>query len=133
MLIDKSCLLAENTELANPEHTVIDLGEKGMGTGGYINLFIEMVASAAGLTSATWKFYTAYDKDGTLEKTEILSTPLLTAEKLKKGYIFEVPIPITEQRYLILEIEKDGTATAGRYWAGLTTSEQFGHHNRAQN
>ena len=99
-----------------------------MGTGGYINLFIEMVEAATGVTSVTWKFYTAHDKEGTLEKTEILSTPLLSAETLKKGYIFEVPIPITQQRYLILEITKDGTATAGRYWAGLTTSEQFGHH-----
>ena len=132
MLIDKSNLFAQNTELANPEHTVLDLGERGMGTGGYINLFIEMVEGAAGVTSATWRFFTAHDKEGMLENTEILATPALPIERLKKGYIFEVPIPITEQRYLILEIEKDGTATAGRYWAGLTTSEQFGHHNRTQ-
>lgn len=132
MLIDKSCLFAENTELSDPEHVVIDLGERGMGTGGYINLFIEMVEAAAGVTSVTWRFYTAHDKEGTLEKTEIISTPALPVSRLKRGYIFEVPIPVTEQRYLILEIEKDGTATGGRYWAGLTTSEQFGWHNRSK-
>ncbi len=131
MLLDELNTLAKATTLASPEHLVIDLGPKGMGKGGDINFYIEMTVAAAGLTSCNWKLYVADDEDGTTNKNEILATPEFLLASLVKGFMFSTPIPDTSQRYLILELNVTGTATAGTYWAGLTSGHQYGYHNHS--
>ena len=129
MQLDIENTLAKNTSLISPEHKVIDLGCKGMGKGGDLNIFIGMTEAAAGITSCNWKFYLSDDEDGTINKTEVLATPEFQVATLNKGFTFMTTVPNTSQRYLSLETDKTGTATAGKYWSGFTRGQQYGYHN----
>ena len=130
MLLDVSCLFAQNLSLVDGVPTVLDMGEKGLGRVKGLNLFVEMSEAAAGLTSANFKLFLADDEEGAENKTEILATPEYTAAKMVKGFACQFEVPALDKRYLILEVDKTGTATAGKYWAGLTTAEQYAYHNR---
>ena len=129
MLLDAGSLFAKDQSIVDGTIEVIDLGVKGLGRGNGINFFMEISADVVGLTSATFRLFNADDEAGTQNKEEILVSPEYQEEKLTKGFSFIVELPATKKRYLILEIEKNGVATAGRYWAGLTGSEQYAAHN----
>ena len=129
MLLDVSSLFAQNISMVDGVPEVIDLGEKGLGRVRGLNLFVEISEEVAGLESASFHLYSADNTAGTENREEILVSPVCSREKLKRGFCYMAELPATVQRYLIFEVKKSGAATAGRYWAGLTGSEQYAAHN----
>ncbi len=131
MLLDVSSLFAKNISVVDGTPEVLDMGEKGIGRVRGLNLFVEISEAVAGATALTFKLYSAESEDGSA-KEEILVSPEYAVARLKRGFSFITELPAVTQRYLIFEVVADGVATAGRYWAGLTGSEQYAAHNRMQ-
>lgn len=129
MLLDVSSLFAKDLSIASGTPEVVYLGEKGLGRVRGISFFVEISEQVEGLNAVTFRLFTASDKAGKKDKEEILLSPAYTVNRLRKGFSFMVELPATQKPYLILEVEKDGAATAGKYWAGLTSSEQYAAHN----
>ncbi len=129
MLLDVSSLFAKDLNIVSGTPEVLYLGEKGLGHINGIRFFVEISEKVEGLNAVTFRLFAASDEAGTENKEEILLSPAYKVERLKKGFSFMIELPATQRPYLILEVEKDGTATAGKYWAGLTSSEQYAAHN----
>ncbi len=131
MLLDVSSLFAKNISVADGTPEVLDMGEKGIGRVRGLNLFVEISEAVAGATSLTFKLYAGASEDGS-DKEEIMVSPEYAVARLKQGFSFISELPAVTERYLFFEVVVDGVATAGKYWAGLTGSEQYAAHNRMQ-
>ena len=129
MLLDVSSLFAQNISMVDGKPEAVDLGEKGLGRVRGMNLFVEISEDVAGLESVSFHLYSADNAAGTENREEILVSPDYGLQKLQKGFCFMAELPATQKRYLLFEVVRSGTATAGRYWAGLTGSEQYAAHN----
>ncbi len=129
MLLDVSSLFAKNLSLVDGEVEVLDIGEKGLGRVQGINFFAEISEDVSGLSTLSFCLYTAGNEEGTEDKEEILVTPEYPLSRLKKGFSCSFELPATKNRYLLLEVNKTGTATGGKFWAGLSSSEQYAAHN----
>ena len=130
MLIDIDGLFAQNVSLVDSDNKAVELGEKGLGYGSGIKFFVEVSEDFSGVSSVSWKLSMADDEAGAVNKEDLLISPEYSVDRLKKGFCFMLELPATDRKYLLLETVKDGVASAGRYWSGLTSSEQYAAHNR---
>ena len=120
MQLDAENLFANDIEIGDARE-VIDLGDHGIGAVDNLYFFVAITEEITGATGVDFALYTADDAAGTVKKTELLSKRI-AGDKLQPGVQIIMPLPVTRQKYSMLEVTVDGTATGGKYYSGLTTT-----------
>ncbi len=129
MLLDNGLLFAKALDVGGT-HKALDMGEKGSGFNTDLRFFVDITEEVAGATAIKFTLSSADDEAGTVNKTPLFTSHTLEGVSLKVGTPINLVMPSVNQKYLILDADVTGTATAGKYWAGLTTSAQESWHNQ---
>ena len=129
MLIDVDNLFAKDIPIGDTPK-VICLGKGGIGHNESLRFFVDITEDVAGATAVKFTLSTADDEAGTLNKTTLFVSQTIEGNALKAGIPVSIIMPSTKQKYLMMDVDTTGTATGGRYWAGLTTSIEDSWHNQ---